>query len=397
MRQALAARDISRVYRFLVAAGISGRAIGRATGQTQSEVSEILHGRRVMGYDLLVRIADGFGIERGWMGLAYSGPGAADAAGTSDPALEDDEVIRRRFLGASAGALLGAVVVGEPGGLPLLTGPLTGALGKHDVGWITDLTARLRDLALLHGGGSVYAAARGSAVNVMGGLRATTEPSRDLLLAASGVCRVAGFSAFDAGDRPACWQAYATALDLAREAAHPPAVVSIVESAGRAEIHSGNHRQAAKLFELMSVRREFDAVAWGLLASAYAPNSPDAARGALRHMRDAAGADTPDAASMTGHVSADLGDYETAVAAHTAVLPHRTGTLAVDEVAPLAVAHLRAGEVRLGAQHAATALDLAESVRSAGCTDTIERLGADLAAQSDSTCQDLSRRALAHA
>ncbi len=307
----------------------------------------------MQSYDLLVRIADGFGIGRGWMGLAYDEAGAADTAGAPDPVLEDDDVRRRRVLGAASLALLGQVVVGEPGGLPLLTGQRTGALGKHDVAWITDLAARLRTLAGQQGGGSMYAAARGSAQNVMGALRETTDPSRDLLLAAAGLCRIAGWSAFDAGDRPACWQAYATALDLAREAQHPPTVTTIVEYAGRAEIHSGNHRQAAKLFELASVRREPDAVAWGLLGSAYAPHAPDAARGALGLLRDAAGADTPDALGMLGHVSCDIGDYESAAAAFTRSLPHRNGVIAVGEMAPFAVAHLLAGEVEVGAQHAA--------------------------------------------
>jgi len=40
-------------------------------GQSQSEISEILSGRRVMAYDLLLRIADGLGVGRGLMGMAY--------------------------------------------------------------------------------------------------------------------------------------------------------------------------------------------------------------------------------------------------------------------------------------------------------------------------------------
>ena len=37
-------------------------------------MSEIIAGRRVVdSYDLLVRIADGLGLPRGWMGLAHLG------------------------------------------------------------------------------------------------------------------------------------------------------------------------------------------------------------------------------------------------------------------------------------------------------------------------------------
>src|SRR5436309_9674433 len=70
-RRALAARDVSAVYRLLTESGISQRQIAHMTGQSQSEVSEIVKGRRVMAYDVLVRIAEGLGVQRGSMGLAY--------------------------------------------------------------------------------------------------------------------------------------------------------------------------------------------------------------------------------------------------------------------------------------------------------------------------------------
>jgi plasmid maintenance system antidote protein VapI len=72
MRRYLAARDIGSVYRLLQRFGVSQRAIAARTGQSQSEISEIIAGlRRVISYDLLVRIAIGLDIPRGWMGLAY--------------------------------------------------------------------------------------------------------------------------------------------------------------------------------------------------------------------------------------------------------------------------------------------------------------------------------------
>jgi hypothetical protein len=38
----------------------------------QSEVCEVLRGRRrIAAYDIYVRIADGFGLPRGWLGVAY--------------------------------------------------------------------------------------------------------------------------------------------------------------------------------------------------------------------------------------------------------------------------------------------------------------------------------------
>ena len=84
MRRFLAARDIWSVYRLLQRLGISQRAIAARTGHAQSEVSEIVAGhRQVVSYDVLERIAAGFGIPRGWMGLAYDDDSDEPAEGPS--------------------------------------------------------------------------------------------------------------------------------------------------------------------------------------------------------------------------------------------------------------------------------------------------------------------------
>jgi hypothetical protein len=70
-RLALARHDVAAVYRILQRHGVSQRRIAHLTGQSQSEVSEILKGRRVRAYDVLARICDGLAVPRGRMGLAY--------------------------------------------------------------------------------------------------------------------------------------------------------------------------------------------------------------------------------------------------------------------------------------------------------------------------------------
>jgi len=75
MRKALAVRDIGTVYRLLQRFGMSQRRIAALVDQSQSDVSEIIGGRRaVVSYDVLVRIADGLGVPRGWMGLGSHTP-----------------------------------------------------------------------------------------------------------------------------------------------------------------------------------------------------------------------------------------------------------------------------------------------------------------------------------
>ena len=72
MRSLLAQRDLTNVYRLLQQAGASQRWIAAQTGHSQSEVSEIVGGRRrVVSYDVLLRIALGLDLPRGWLGLDY--------------------------------------------------------------------------------------------------------------------------------------------------------------------------------------------------------------------------------------------------------------------------------------------------------------------------------------
>jgi predicted XRE-type DNA-binding protein len=70
MRAALAARDITLLYRLLHQSGVSQREIARHTGQSQSEVSEIVNGRTVRDVTVLESIADGLGIPLASMRLA---------------------------------------------------------------------------------------------------------------------------------------------------------------------------------------------------------------------------------------------------------------------------------------------------------------------------------------
>src|SRR5947209_10513807 len=108
MRQACADRDISVIFRLLTEGGMQQRQIAQLVSMSQSEVSEILSGRKVMGYSVLLRVAEGLGIPRGLMGLAYD-------EGTEPEPDEVDEDVERRKLLALAGAILcGAPVFGQP-------------------------------------------------------------------------------------------------------------------------------------------------------------------------------------------------------------------------------------------------------------------------------------------
>jgi hypothetical protein len=81
----LAERDIAGLFRILSAwCGYSQRQVAILTSQSQSEISEIMAGRVVTYYDVLLRIAQGLGIPRGRLGLGYDPPTApADRGATA--------------------------------------------------------------------------------------------------------------------------------------------------------------------------------------------------------------------------------------------------------------------------------------------------------------------------
>ncbi|MBV8539957.1 MAG: hypothetical protein JO364_06275 [Pseudonocardiales bacterium] len=149
MRAALAARDIATVYRLLGRLGVSQRRIAQVTGQSQSEVCEILKGRRVRDVWVLERIADGLGVPRAWLGLSYGeqAPDPPSAGG------EVDEGMKRRVLvAATMAAGLGQACVGLPE-LALPAGqPLPSRLGMVHVHTVRAVTEGLRGLARYYGG-----------------------------------------------------------------------------------------------------------------------------------------------------------------------------------------------------------------------------------------------------
>lgn len=109
MREALAARDVSSVYRMLRRVGISQRQIAALTGQSILEVSDVLKGREVVDCGVLTRIADGLGVPRSYMGLA----GRDMVNRKNSPSLpSDEEAARRRFLMHAAAVTVGAAVLG---------------------------------------------------------------------------------------------------------------------------------------------------------------------------------------------------------------------------------------------------------------------------------------------
>jgi transcriptional regulator with XRE-family HTH domain len=255
MRQALAARDISAVYRALRNAGISQRQIAKSTGQSQSEVSEIFKGRQVMVYDVLVRIAEGLGIPLEYMGLSYgdSGTYSGDATVADHPEGDDDEMRRRAVILAAPVALFGHPLFGEVPKLPApdwLVGALPSRLEMMHVEAVVDLLAQLR----------AWTRAWGGQAEVLGAVavqsaRLLTVPGKEVIRSRLGSILAelhteAGWTSFDSGADDAAQYYYCRALDIARQAKDRYQIAHALRHAGMLPLERGRLDDSLKLFQL---------------------------------------------------------------------------------------------------------------------------------------------------
>jgi transcriptional regulator with XRE-family HTH domain len=193
------------LYRLLVDAGVPQRAIARFTGQSQSEVHDIVRGRAVKRYDVLVRIAEGLGVDRGAMGLAYAG---RRRPVTSEEV--DDEMLRRHFLAAATTALVGQPALGQLLTEPTPPGPgeLPARLGASDVAAVEDTTRVLRDLSRRHGGHADTVSAVAQRASRLTSVPAVEQVRARLSAALGELHTLVGWCCYDAHDdgRAYRWQ-----------------------------------------------------------------------------------------------------------------------------------------------------------------------------------------------
>ncbi len=226
MRAALAARDISQVYRLLNEAGVAQRTIAALVGQSQSEVSEIIKGRQVQAYDVLERICTGFGVPRAVMGLSF-GAYPGDSPGGELSGEDEAEVLRRQFehLLAMAGvAVLGTAVPGLgkvlspaalPSGRPVA---VPARIGRADVEAIGEVTTAVAGVARTVGGQAGLACSLVDWADGCLTAKASDEARRALLAALADLHVIAAWCCHDSDAPVAAHQHFARAVELAIEA-----------------------------------------------------------------------------------------------------------------------------------------------------------------------------------
>lgn len=266
-RRALAERDIATVYRLLTEAGISQHQIAHLTGQSQSEVSEILKGRRVMGYDVLVRIGEGLDVPRGWMGLAYD-EGAEPAGLAVGEEVVDEDMKRRALLAVGGIALMGAPVLGEVLELPTpptTPTPLPSRLGAADIAALKKLTAHLRTGARIYGGGADVVTAVADRSRLLMPVPSSDQIKTELGSVLADLHTLAGWCSVDSGLHDQARACFATAIDLAAGAGDGVQMASALWHAGIQMRDAGAYNDGLKACQL------------GLIKLGEAPDSPGAA------------------------------------------------------------------------------------------------------------------------
>jgi transcriptional regulator with XRE-family HTH domain len=247
VRTALAARDVGTVYRLLQRIGVTQRRIAGLTGQSQSEVNEILHqGRRVLNVEVLERIADGLGVPREWMGVGY-GQHRPQA-----PVVEEDEIVIRRGLltGMTAAALrqelpgVGESV--EPFWLPGRSVPSrVGMVHVQIVRWAIE---DLRGMARRRGGQAEAFVEATRRYTPWLGVPASEVVTAELEAALSELYTEAGWACYDSGeDGRGC---FTRALRLADTAKDPYGVANAALHAGATLVRSGHPNDALKVYQL---------------------------------------------------------------------------------------------------------------------------------------------------
>ncbi|HYZ36056.1 MAG TPA: helix-turn-helix transcriptional regulator [Pseudonocardiaceae bacterium] len=406
-RRALAQRDIAAVYRMLRDAGVTQASIARATEQTQSEISEIISGRQVQSVALLERIADGLGVPRGWMGLAYE-PETAPVV-QQDPQAED--LSDANLLRHAVTVLQGKPVLGpaDPIRVRNTPTPVPCRVGAADVKQVTATSRRLGQLARDLGGipltDALTAHTRTSEALLGADMR---EPiRRELLVALAEAHGDAATAAWNAGLRARAREHFIRGMDCAGAGCDVLRAVINLDGLGRLELDVDQPNEALKLFQLgvaaaptalARSKLEYDC-AWsiGLLGL------DTEAIHTLRRARDSyeAAQDEPRPwqhfAGTLPHVEGctyfALRRFDRAVTALSAAIDGagHAALCTVSNLSLLAAAQLRCGELRGGLVSATRVIGLTKRLRSVSIRDSLAPLQEAAAARRDSACQDLAR------
>lgn len=272
IRRTLAGWDIAALYRALQDdAGLSQRQIAARTGQNQSEVAEILSGRRslVESHRVLRRIAGGLDVPPEMMGLSwwgpdgtYHGPDSVYPEGVTvahTPTGVSAEMLRRHLI-----ALGGVAMVGQPvtqlGELLELSGvapepvPLPSRISQVHVTKVRDLRQRLTDLSRAYGSDPEVSSAAVVWAQRLLDVPGAEPVTRALRVAVADLQVHAGWAGFDAGLYDRAMYHWARAVELATQAGNVYLQALALSYSGLATVEHGHPRDGLKLLQAAQVK-----------------------------------------------------------------------------------------------------------------------------------------------
>ena len=254
VRPILAERDIAALYRVLKDAGLTQRTIAELTGQSQSEVSEILKGRRVRDVTVLERICDGLGIPRELMGLSH-GAYRGEVRVANPPEGVDEDMLRRQAIELGAGLAVGAPAAKLAQLLERLELPdpspvtLPSQLAGIHVAKARDLTRRLGDARRAYGPDPEVSSASAAWTSKLLDVPGAEPVKQALVVAVSELHIEAGWEAFDAGLYDRAMYHYGCALKLATEAGDAYCQAVALNRAGLATVEHGDPNEGLKMLQ----------------------------------------------------------------------------------------------------------------------------------------------------
>jgi hypothetical protein len=253
LRDYLAQQDIRTLFLFLRDRGFSRSALAAASGLAETRVRSISQGKQlVTSYDVLVRIADGFGIDRGLLGV---GSHLSSNEPNSDRSVRDPGAMPG-FVGSLAALAVGPVPT-ELNGYVADGNPATAKVPARVTTAHVDLIRAVRDehrqIDATHGGG----ACRGSIVSYLAWASGmldsrfeTAQTEADFKAALSDMYQVAGWANHDHGDHGAARHYLTAGLVLAREINELALIAGGFYRLGRVSIHQGRAQEALRLWQL---------------------------------------------------------------------------------------------------------------------------------------------------
>ena len=210
----------------------------------------------MIGYRVLVRIADGLGIPREWMNLGPAGGASAYPGGrgtASSPDAEVEEDVYRRALLAYAGVVLANGPVARARKVATLPAPTpvpapSRILQLHVVK-VRELTQKLRDAGRAYGSDPEVSSAAAASAHQLLAAEGEQSVRQALLVAVAELDVHAGWAAFDAGLYDRTLYHYAHGMQLATESSDAYWQTVALNCAGLAVVERGQPNEGLKMLQ----------------------------------------------------------------------------------------------------------------------------------------------------